>query len=75
MREDDYICLVSYDAAYPAGFEELGRRQPDTSRLRDLTDWRLMRSLDDAIDDVIRYECADGLLAAAAHSSAIVDAA
>jgi len=53
------ICLVPYDAAYPAGFEELGRRQPDTSLLRELTGWRPLRSLDDAIDDVIRHQRAD----------------
>ena len=53
---DSRICLVPYDAAYPDGFEELGRRQPDTSLLRELTGWRPLRTLDDAIDDVIAYE-------------------
>ncbi len=55
-NSDSRICLVPYDAAYPAGFEELGRRQPDTSRLQELTGWRPSRTLDDAIDDVVAHE-------------------
>jgi UDP-glucose 4-epimerase len=53
---DSRICLIPYDAAYPAGFEELGRREPDTARLRELTGWRPSRTLDDAIDDVVAHE-------------------
>ena len=45
----------------PAGatrkaMEELGRRMPDTSALRELTGWTPSRTVDDAIDDVIAYE-------------------
>ena len=47
---------VPYDEAYEEGFEELGRRKPDTSLLRELTGWTLQRTLDDAIDDVIEHE-------------------
>jgi UDP-glucose 4-epimerase len=55
-NSDSRICLVPYAAAYPTGFEELGRRQPDTTRLRGLTGWRPLRTLDDAIDDLVRHE-------------------
>lgn len=48
--------LVPYDEAYDAGFEELGRRVPDASALQRLTGWTPMRTVDDAIDDVIAYE-------------------
>jgi len=48
--------LVNYADAYGEGFEELGRRKPDTTALRELTDWEPARTIDDAIDDVIRYE-------------------
>jgi UDP-glucose 4-epimerase len=48
--------LVPYSAAYGDGFEELGRRRPDTSALEALTGWRPSRTLDEAIDDVIAHE-------------------
>jgi len=50
------IRLVPYGEAYEDGFEELGRRQPDTTRVERLTGWRPSRTLDDAIEDVIAYE-------------------
>lgn len=50
------IALVPYDEAYDDGFEELGRRQPDTSAVRGLIPWQPTRTVDDAIDDVILYE-------------------
>jgi nucleoside-diphosphate-sugar epimerase len=50
------ITLVPYDEAYADGFEELGRRKPDTTALRELTGWSPARTVDDAIDDVIAFE-------------------
>jgi UDP-glucose 4-epimerase len=50
------IRFVPYAEAYGDGFEELGRRRPDCRRVRKLTEWRPLRSVDDAIDDVIAYE-------------------
>jgi UDP-glucose 4-epimerase len=50
------IRLVPYEEAYDEGFEELGRRKPDTSAIRELTGWTPTRTVDDAIDDVIVYE-------------------
>jgi UDP-glucose 4-epimerase len=50
------IQLVPYDEAYDEGFEELGRRQPDTTALRQLTGWAPSRTVDDAIDDVVLHE-------------------
>jgi UDP-glucose 4-epimerase len=50
------VALVPYEEAYDDGFEELGRRQPDTSAVRDLTGWVATRTVDDAIDDVIAHE-------------------
>jgi UDP-glucose 4-epimerase len=47
---------VDYEDAYGEGFEELGRRRPDTSALEALTGWRPTRTLTDIIDDVIAYE-------------------
>lgn len=50
------IRLVPYDEAYEDGFEELGRRKPDTTALEALTGWGPARSVEDAIDDVIAFE-------------------
>lgn len=50
------VRFVPYDEAYDEGFEELGRRRPDTRALYELTGWAPTRSLDDALDDVIEYQ-------------------
>jgi UDP-glucose 4-epimerase len=50
------IKLVPYEEAYDEGFEELGRRKPDTTAIRDFTGGTPTRTVDDAIDDVIVYE-------------------
>jgi UDP-glucose 4-epimerase len=52
---DSKIALVPYEQAYDDGFEELGRRKPDTTALEELTGWRPTRTVDEAIDDVIAY--------------------
>jgi UDP-glucose 4-epimerase len=53
---DSKIKLVPYEEAYDEGFEELGRRKPDTTAIRELTGWAPSRTVDDAIDDVIAHE-------------------
>ena len=50
------VHFVPYSEAYDEGFEELGRRKPDTTLVNELTGWAPERSVDDAIDDVILYE-------------------
>jgi UDP-glucose 4-epimerase len=50
------VRLVSYDDAYGPGFEELGRRRPDTAALEQITGWKPIRTLAEAIDDVVAYE-------------------
>jgi len=55
-RSGSEVEFVPYERAYDDGFEELGRRQPDTTALRELTAWEPRRTIDDAIDDVIHFE-------------------
>ena len=50
------INLVPYGEAYAPGFEELGRRRPDTTALYELTGWQATRTVEEAIDDVIAFE-------------------
>lgn len=47
------IELIPYDKAYEAGFEDMQRRVPDTTKLRDLTGWSPKRTLDDILEDTI----------------------
>jgi UDP-glucose 4-epimerase len=44
---------VPYNEAYSPGYEDVRRRVADTSRLEGLIGWRVTRSLDDIINDVI----------------------
>jgi len=50
------IRLIPYEDAYGEGFEELGRRRPETRAIRELTGWEPTRTIDDAISDVILHE-------------------
>jgi UDP-glucose 4-epimerase len=50
------IRMVPYAEAYGEGFEELGRRCPDTSALEQMTGWRSTRGVEEAIDDVAAFE-------------------
>jgi UDP-glucose 4-epimerase len=50
------IRLVPYGEAYGDGFEELGKRKPDTAAVRQLTGWQPSRDIDEIVDDVIAYE-------------------
>jgi UDP-glucose 4-epimerase len=49
------ITLVPYEEAYEQGFEDMHRRIPDTSKLRDLLGWQPTKSLDQILTDVL--EC------------------
>lgn len=50
------IRMVPYEEAYGEGFEELGRRCPDTTALEQMTGWRSTRGVEEAIDDVAAFE-------------------
>ena len=59
-ESDSEISFVPYDEAYDQGFEELGRRKPDTTALRELTGWTPELTVDDAIRDVVAFQRAGG---------------
>ncbi len=52
-RAQSSIQLVPYEKAYEAGFEDMQRRVPDTSRIRSLVGWRPTFALDDILDETI----------------------
>jgi UDP-glucose 4-epimerase len=47
------IRLVPYEVAYPSGFDDLLRRVPDITKLRNQIGWSPKRLLDDVLRDVI----------------------
>jgi UDP-glucose 4-epimerase len=54
------IELVPYDEAYEAGFEDMQRRIPDTTRIREQIGWEPTKSLDQILADVIEEHRARG---------------
>jgi nucleoside-diphosphate-sugar epimerase len=53
------IVLVPYDQAYEEGFEDMPRRIPDLSKLRELTGYEPRVHLDEILDRVIAYFTSD----------------
>lgn len=51
--DDESIRLVPYDQAYDVGFEDMLRRVPDTSKVRELLGWSPKRRLDDILRDTL----------------------
>ena len=54
------ITLVPYAQAYEVGFEDMLRRVPATDKVASLTGWKATRSLDEIIDDVVRWQKQEG---------------
>jgi UDP-glucose 4-epimerase len=74
VGSDSRIRLVPYEEAYDDGFEELGKRRPDTAALQELTGWRPQRTLEQALDDVIAFQrgelAMEGVVASPSTASA-----
>ncbi len=49
------IQTVPYEEAYESGFEDMLRRQPDTTKIKDLLDWAPTRGIDEIIDSVVDF--------------------
>lgn len=49
------IRLVPYEEAYEAGFEDMPRRVPDLTKIREFVGYRPRRTLDDVLHSVIEY--------------------
>jgi UDP-glucose 4-epimerase len=50
---DSQMVFVPYDAAYEQGFEDMSRRVPDTSKIRQLTGWVPSHTLDEILAETI----------------------
>ncbi len=53
---DSEISLIPYDEAYGEGFEDMYRRVPDTTKVRELIGWHATRTLDDVVRDVVAHQ-------------------
>ncbi len=50
------IVLIPYDQAYEAGFEDMRRRVPDLTKIKNLLGWSPTTHLDETIDQIIAYQ-------------------
>jgi UDP-glucose 4-epimerase len=50
------IEYISYEEAYGRGFEDMKRRVPDISKIRNLIGWEPEVSLDELLQEVVAYE-------------------
>jgi len=49
------IEYVSYDKAYPFGFEDMQRRVPDITKLKSTIDWEPKKDLNQIIEDIMNF--------------------
>jgi len=54
-ESDSEIVRIPYDEAYEGGFEDMARRIPDTSKIKQAIDWQQRHNLDDILSDVIAH--------------------
>ena len=47
------ISFIPYSDAYPEGFEDMQRRVPDISKIKNAINWQPQHSLDSIIDSVV----------------------
>ena len=52
-RSRSEISLIPYDEAYESGFEDMSRRVPDITKIRQLIGWSPKRDLNEILDDII----------------------
>ena len=51
-KSTSVITYTAYDDAYPAGYEDMQRRVPDTTKIKNAIGWSPAHTLDSIIDDV-----------------------
>ena len=56
VGSDSGILRIPYEEAYEAGFEDMMRRIPDTSKINQAIGWQARHSLDEILEDIIAHE-------------------
>ena len=54
-KSNSKIQHVPYDLAYSTGFEDMARRVPDTTKLRNAIEWQPTMGLDEIISDLAKH--------------------
>jgi len=54
-RQENAINMVPYEEAYEEGFDDMRRRVPDISKIKQFTDWEPKRTLNQTLQDIITY--------------------
>jgi UDP-glucose 4-epimerase len=67
-RSSSPVELIPYEKAYAEGFEDMRRRVPDTTKVRELTGWRPTRTLDHILAETLLEAAAEH---AGAHSGLV----
>jgi UDP-glucose 4-epimerase len=49
------IIKVPYSQAYPEGFEDMQRRVPDISKIKNVLGWSPQKGLDQVIKDIVAF--------------------
>lgn len=55
LKSKSSIKFLPYEDAYPFGFEDMQRRVPNNSLLREITNWQPKRGIDNIILDIANY--------------------
>ena len=50
------VSHIPYDVAYEVGFEDMERRVPDITKIRDAVGWEPTLTLEQTISDVLAFE-------------------
>lgn len=66
------IVKIPYEEAYEEGFEDMIRRVPDTSKIRDLTGFEPRTSLDEIIRSIVAYQKSQCATGAASNGKTLV---
>jgi UDP-glucose 4-epimerase len=53
------ITFIPYEQAYAVGFEDMRKRVPDISKIRELTGWQPKRSLEIILKDIVEQQVPD----------------
>jgi UDP-glucose 4-epimerase len=56
------IHVIPYDEAYEAGFEDMPRRLPDTTKIEAAIGWAPTHTLDEILADVIEFHQAEAAI-------------
>jgi UDP-glucose 4-epimerase len=55
-QSDSEVHLISYEEAFEHNFEDMTRRVPDITKIREFLGWSAQRSLDEILTDVIEFQ-------------------